>query len=158
MRCDINLSVREKGSDKLGTRTEIKNMNSLKAIAAAISYESQRHIDALETGEEVLVQETRRWDDSIGATFSMRGKEDATDYRYCPDPDIMPVFIDDEWIDAVRSNLPETAQDKFIRLTQKLGLPEYDSEIITRSKNLSTIFDETCNTTQSQGSSQLDYS
>ena len=118
-------------------------MNSLKAIAAAISYESQRHIDALETGEEVLVQETRRWDDSIGATFSMRGKEDATDYRYCPDPDIMPVFIDDEWIDAVRSNLPETAQDKFIRLTQKLGLPEYDSEIITRSKNLSTIFDET---------------
>ncbi|MGI6372115.1 MAG: Asp-tRNA(Asn)/Glu-tRNA(Gln) amidotransferase subunit GatB [Caldicoprobacterales bacterium] len=143
MRCDINLSVREKGSDKLGTRTEIKNMNSLKAIAAAISYESQRHIDALETGEEVLVQETRRWDDSIGATFSMRGKEDATDYRYCPDPDIMPVFIDDEWIDAVRSNLPETAQDKFIRLTQKLGLPEYDSEIITRSKNLSTIFDET---------------
>ena len=143
MRCDLTLSVREKGTEKLGTRTEIKNMNSLKAIAAAIAYESQRHIDALETGDEVLIQETRRWDDSIGATFSMRDKEDATDYRVFPNPDIMPVFIDDEWIDAVGSNLPETAQDKFIRLTQGLGLPEYDSEIITRSKNLSNIFDET---------------
>ncbi|HZJ57522.1 MAG TPA: Asp-tRNA(Asn)/Glu-tRNA(Gln) amidotransferase subunit GatB, partial [Clostridia bacterium] len=143
MRCDINLSVREKGTEKLGTRTEIKNMNSLKAITAAIAYESRRHIEALETGDEVLVQETRRWDDSIGETFSMRGKEDATDYRFCPDPDIMPVFIGDEWIDSVRDNLPETAQAKFIRLTEELDLSEYDSEIITRSKNLSDIFDET---------------
>ncbi len=143
MRCDVNISVREKGSDKLGTRTEIKNMNSMKAIAAAIEFESQRHIDALETGSEVLVQETRRWDDNIGETFSMREKENATDYRYFPNPEIMPIVISDEWISAVRESLPETAQDKYIRLTQKLGLSEYDSSIITGSKNLADIFDET---------------
>ena len=143
MRCDVNISVREEGSDKLGTRTEIKNMNSLKAIAAAIAYESQRHIDALETGSEVLVQETRRWDDNKGQTFSMREKEDATDYRYFPNPEIMPIFIDDEWINTVRAGLPETADSKFIRLTQELGLSEYDTRIITGSKNLSVIFDET---------------
>ena len=143
MRCDVNISVREAGSDKLGTRTEIKNMNSLKAIARAIAYESQRHIDALETGSEVLVQETRGWNDNKGETFSMREKENATDYRYFPNPELMPVSISDEWINAVRADLPEPASEKFDRLTGKLGLSEYDSRIITGSKNLSDIFDET---------------
>jgi len=143
MRCDVNISVREAGSDKLGTRTEIKNMNSLKAITRAIAFESQRHIDALEIGSEVLIQETRRWDDNKGETFSMREKENATDYRYFPNPELMPICISDEWINAVRAGLPEPAHEKFDRLTQQLGLSEYDSRIITGSKNLSSIFDET---------------
>jgi aspartyl-tRNA(Asn)/glutamyl-tRNA(Gln) amidotransferase subunit B len=141
MRCDINISVREKGCKTLGTRTEIKNMNSLKAIARAIDYESQRHIDALETGTEELVQETRRWDDDIGMTYSMREKEEAADYRYFPNPELMPVHIDEEWIESVRAALPEPAHEKFTRLTTELGLPEYDSKIISGSQNLSRIFD-----------------
>ena len=145
MRCDVNISVREAGSDVLGTRAEIKNMNSLKAIARAIEYESQRQIEALETGCEELVQETRRWDDGKGMTFSMRDKESATDYRYFPNPELMPVFISDEWIEEVRASLPESAADKFSRMTTELGLSEYDSKIITGSKTLATIFDETLN-------------
>jgi len=143
MRCDVNISVREKGSSELGTRTEIKNMNSLKAIASAIAFESGRQINALETGSEALVQETRRWDDNIGETFSMREKEGVADYRYFPNPEIMPIEIDDAWISYVRENLPEPAHDKFIRLTEKLGLSDYDSNIIIGSKNLADIFDGT---------------
>ncbi len=143
MRCDVNLSVMQEGAKELGVRTEMKNMNSLKAITAAINFEAQRHIDALETGSEVLVQETRRWDDNKGESFSMRKKEDATDYRYFPNPELMPIAIDSEWIDKVRANLPEAAHDRFQRLTEKLGLSEYDSSIITGSKNLSDIFDKT---------------
>jgi len=142
MRCDINISVREKGEETLGTRTEIKNMNSLKAIARAIEYEAQRHIDALETGTEELVQETRRWDDDIGMTYSMREKEEAADYRYFPNPELMPVYIDEAWIAEVRAELPEPAHEKFARLTTGLGLPEYDSKIISGSQNLSRIFDD----------------
>lgn len=143
MRCDVNLSVREKGASQLGTRTEIKNMNSLRAIARAIAYESQRQIHALETGGESLVQETRRWDDSKGETISMRDKENTADYRYFPNPELMPVLISPGWIEEVRCSLPESAQDKFIRMTEQMGLSEYDSRIITGSKNLSAIFDET---------------
>ena len=143
MRCDVNISVRETGSEKLGTRTEIKNMNSLKAIARAIEYESQRHIDALETGSETLIQETRRWDDDIGETFSMREKETAADYRYFPNPELMPVHIDSKWIDEVRASLPEPAHEKYKRMTEQLGLPEYDSRLITGNMNLSRIFDKT---------------
>lgn len=143
MRCDVNISVREAGSAVLGTRTEIKNMNSLKAIARAIEYESGRHITALETGCETLIQETRRWDDNAGETFAMREKENATDYRYFPNPELMPVYISDEWINEVRESLPEMAHEKYLRMTEKLGLTEYDSKIITGSKNLSVIFDET---------------
>ena len=141
MRCDVNISVREQGETKLGTRTEIKNMNSLKAITAAIAYETERHIDALETGREKLIQETRRWDDNIGETFAMREKENAMDYRYFPNPELMPIVIDDEWIDKVRSGLPETSHDKYTRMTGELGLSDYDSKIITGSKKLSDIFD-----------------
>jgi len=142
MRCDVNISVREAGSDILGTRTEIKNMNSLKAIVRAIEYESQRHITALETGCEELVQETRRWDDDIGMSFSMREKEEAADYRYFPNPEILPIHIDESWIESVRSTLPEPAHARFERMTGELGLPEYDSGIITGSLNLCRIFDE----------------
>ena len=143
MRCDVNISVRKSGSSVLGTRTEIKNMNSLRAITRAIAYESGRHMDALETGSEVLVQETRRWDDNKGETSAMREKENATDYRYFPNPELMPVCIDDEWIERIRESLPESADAKFLRLTEQLGLSAYDSGIITGSKNLSLIFDET---------------
>ncbi len=143
MRCDVNISVREAGTETLGTRTEIKNMNSLRAIARAIEYESERHIEALETGCEVLVQETRRWDDNKGQTFSMREKENATDYRYFPNPELMPITISDEWIKEVENSLPEQAQAKFERMTGQLGLSEYDSKIITGSKNLADIFDKT---------------
>lgn len=142
MRCDVNISVREAGSEKLGTRTEIKNMNSLKAIARAIAYETERHIDALETGKEVLVQETRRWDDNKGESFSMRNKEDATDYRYFPNPEIMPIEISDEWINEIKSEMPEMAHEKLKRYQNELKLSEYDSKILTSSKNLSDIFDE----------------
>jgi aspartyl-tRNA(Asn)/glutamyl-tRNA(Gln) amidotransferase subunit B len=143
MRCDINISVRETGDPVLGTRAEIKNMNSLKAIARAIGYESQRHINALETGYEVLVQETRRWDDDSGMSYSMRGKEEAADYRYFPNPELMPIHIDEEWIENVRASLPELAHERYERLTKQLGLPEHDSNVITGSLNLSRIFDNT---------------
>jgi len=142
MRCDINISVREVGCETLGTRTEIKNMNSLKAITRAIEYESRRHIDALETGSEKLIQETRRWDDELGASFSMREKEEAEDYRYFPNPELMPVHIDEGWIENVRKALPEPAHEKYETMTTKLGLPEHDSKIISSNQNLSCIFDE----------------
>ena len=143
MRADINISVREKGSDKLGTRTEMKNINSLKAIKRAIEYESQRHIDALETGFEELVQETRRWDDEKSMSFSMRNKEDATDYRYFPNSELMPVIIDDEWIRTVKEKMPEPAFEKFERYISAYGLPEQDCRVLTTSKALTDIFDDT---------------
>jgi len=143
MRCDVNISVREAGSTALGTRTEIKNMNSLKAIARAIEYESGRHIDALEYGTETLIQETRRWDDNVGETFSMREKEDATDYRYFPNPELMPIHISDDWISEIRETLPESAEDILLRMTGQMGLNEKDGKTITRSKNLARIFNET---------------
>ena len=143
MRCDVNISVRERTSPVLGTRTEIKNINSLKAIARAIEYEAQRHIDALESDRETLIQETRRWDDDRGETFSMREKEEAADYRYFPNPELMPVRIDKAWIDSIRSSLPEPAHIKYERMISGYGLPEYDSKLITGSRNLTRIFDET---------------
>jgi len=142
MRCDINISVRVKGTETLGTRTEIKNMNSLKAITRAIEYESQRHIDALETGSEELVQETRRWDDDIGMSYSMREKEEAADYRYFPNPELMPVHISEDWIECIHAGLPEPAHEKYERLTVGLGLPAHDSKIISSCQNLSLIFDK----------------
>jgi len=142
MRCDINISVREEGSKVLGTRTEIKNMNSLKAIARAIEYEAQRHIDVMETDNEEIVQETRRWDDDVGMTYSMREKVGEADYRYFPNAELMPIEIDEKWIDSIRAELPEPAHDKYERMTAKLGLPEHDSKVISGSQTLSRIFDE----------------
>ncbi|MDR1699618.1 MAG: Asp-tRNA(Asn)/Glu-tRNA(Gln) amidotransferase subunit GatB [Lachnoclostridium sp.] len=143
MRADINLSVREAGSEVLGTRTEMKNMNSLKAIVRAIQYESERHIEALETGSEELIQETRRWDDAKNMSFSMRNKEDATDYRYFPNTDVMPIYIDSEWIQKVKEDIPEMAKERSVRYMTEYNLSEYDSNLLVSSKNLSDIFEET---------------
>ena len=141
MRCDVNLSVRPEGSDKLGVRTEMKNMNSVEAIKRAIEYETARHIDALENGTEVLVQETRRWDDIKGKSFAMRTKETAGDYRYFPDPNVMPVVIDDEWFDSISSTLPEFPEVKKARYTEELGLGEYDADQLTKSIALCECFE-----------------
>ena len=142
MRCDVNLSVRPEGSTKLGVRTEMKNMNSLAAIERAIEYETARHIDALENGTEVLVQETRRWDDIKGKSYSMRTKETAGDYRYFPDPNVMPIVIDDEWYNTIEASLPEFPEVKRARYTQELGLSEYDADQLTASRALCDCFEE----------------
>jgi len=142
MRADINLSVRELGSDKLGTRTEMKNMNSFKAIARAIEGERKRQIELLESGKKII-QETRRWDDNKDTSFAMRTKEDAQDYRYFPEPDLPPVIIDDEWIAAIKAKQPELRDAKKIRYEQEFGLPAYDAAIITGSKHLADLFEET---------------
>ena len=141
MRCDVNLSVRPEGSDKLGVRTEMKNMNSIEAIKRAIEYETARHIDALENGTEVLVQETRRWDDIKGKSFAMRTKETAGDYRYFPDPNVMPVVIDDEWFESISATLPEFPEVKKARYTEELGLGEYDADQLTKSIALCECFE-----------------
>ncbi len=141
MRCDVNLSVRPEGSDKLGVRTEMKNMNSIEAIKRAIEYETARHIDAIENGTEVLVQETRRWDDIKGKSYAMRTKETAGDYRYFPDPNVMPVVIDDEWFDSIKASLPEFPEIKRGRYAGEYGLSDYDAERLTQSIALCECFE-----------------
>ena len=141
MRADVNLSVREVGSDKFGTRTETKNINSFKAIARAIEHERERQIELLEDGKEVI-QETRRWDDNKEYSYAMRSKEDAQDYRYFPDPDLVPIFISDEWIDSVKEAQPELHDEKQKRYVEEFGLPQYDAEILTSSKHIADIFEE----------------
>lgn len=142
MRCDVNLSVRPEGSDKLGVRTEMKNMNSIDAIKRAISFEVARHIDAIENGTEVLVQETRRWDDIKGKSYAMRNKETAGDYRYFPDPNVMPVVIDDAWYDAMKASLPEFPEVKCARYINELGLSEYDATQLTKSIAICECFED----------------
>ncbi|MCI8960924.1 MAG: Asp-tRNA(Asn)/Glu-tRNA(Gln) amidotransferase subunit GatB [Lachnospiraceae bacterium] len=142
MRADVNLSVREAGALKLGTRTEMKNLNSFKAIARAIEGERQRQIELLEEGKQV-VQETRRWDDNKESSHAMRSKEDAQDYRYFPDPDLVPVWISDEWIARVRAQQPEMRTQKLARYQKEFALPQYDAEILTGSKHLADVFEET---------------
>ncbi len=141
MRCDVNLSVRPEGSDKLGVRTEMKNMNSLTAITRAIEYEVARHIDAIENGTEELVQETRRWDDVKGKSYAMRNKETAGDYRYFPDPNVMPVVIDDEWYDSIKASLPEFPEIKRAKYIEELGLGEYDADQLTESRAFCDCFE-----------------
>ena len=141
MRCDVNLSVRPEGSDKLGVRAEMKNMNSIEAIKRAIEYETARHIDAIENGTEVLRQETRRWDDIKGKSYAMRTKETAGDYRYFPDPNVMPVVIDDEWFESVKNTLPEFPEIKRDRYIGEFGLSEYDAEQLTKSIALCDCFE-----------------
>ncbi len=141
MRCDVNLSVRPVGSSEYGVRTEIKNMNSIEAIKRAIEYETARHIDAVENGTEVLVQETRRWDDIKGKSFSMRTKETAGDYRYFPDPNVMPVVIDDTWFESIQNSLPEFPEVKFERYTNEFGLTEYDAGRLVESIALCECFE-----------------
>lgn len=143
LRADVNLSVRPAGSDELGVRTEMKNLNSFKAIARAIRAESERQIELLEDGKPVT-QQTRRWDDNKGASYAMRSKEDAQDYKYFPDPDLPPIVISDEYIDRARASLPELPEAKKRRYIDKLGLPEYDTDIITGSVSLVRLFERTC--------------
>lgn len=142
MRADVNLSIREVGAEEYGTRTEMKNLNSFKAIARAIENERERQIDLLEAGKEV-VQETRRWDDTKEYSYAMRSKEDAQDYRYFPDPDLVPIVISDEWLEEIRSRQPEFREEKKTRYQEEYGLPEYDADILTGTKKLADIFEET---------------
>ena len=142
MRADVNLSVREVGAKEFGTRTEMKNLNSFKAIARAIEGETARQIDLIESGEGV-VQETRRWDDTKERSYAMRSKEDAQDYRYFPDPDLVPVIISDEWIEEIRSRQPEFRTEKLERYKEEFDIPQYDAEILTNSKKLADIFEQT---------------
>ena len=142
MRADVNLSVREVGSEKFGTRTEMKNLNSFKAIARAIEGERERQIELLEEGKEVL-QETRRWDDNKEYSYAMRSKEDAKDYRYFPDPDLPPVFISQEWIDRIEEQQPEMQEEKAARYEKEYGLSAYDASLITQSKHMADLFEET---------------
>lgn len=142
MRADVNLSVREAGSDRLGTRTEMKNLNSFKAIARAIEGERARQIELLEEGKAVI-QETRRWDDNKESSYAMRSKEDAQDYRYFPDPDLVPVVISDEWLQEIRDKQPELRTEKLVRYKKEFDIPDYDAGIITGSKRLADIFEAT---------------
>ena len=142
MRADVNLSIREAGAKEFGTRTEMKNLNSFKAIRRAIEGETDRQIALLEDGKEVT-QETRRWDDAKEKSYPMRSKEDAQDYRYFPDPDLAPVVISDEWIQTIKDAQPELRDEKRSRYKETYGLPDYDIDILTGSKHLADIFEAT---------------
>ena len=142
MRADVNISVREVGATEFGTRTEMKNLNSFKAIARAIEGERARQIDLIESGEEVI-QESRRWDDTKEKSYAMRSKEDAKDYRYFPEPDLVPIVISDEWIAEVKACQPEFRTEKLERYKKEFEIPEYDAEILTGSKKMADIFEET---------------
>ena len=141
MRCDANISIMPKGSDKFGTRAEIKNVNSFSALQRAIEYEIDRQIEIVEEGGEV-VQETRLWDDNLKETRSMRGKEDAHDYRYFPEPDLMPLEISREWVEDIRKTMPELPEQKRQRY-MGLGLSEYDASVIVEQMPLALFFDKT---------------
>ncbi len=141
MRADVNLSIREAGASEFGTRTEMKNLNSFKAIARAIEAEKERQIDIIESGGNV-VQETRRWDDNKEYSYAMRSKEDAQDYRYFPEPDLVPVVISDEWLDEIRLAQPEFRDEKLNRYKEEFKIPEYDAQIITGDKHLADIFEK----------------
>lgn len=142
MRADVNLSIREVGSSELGTRTEMKNLNSFKAIARAIEGEKARQIELLEEGNTVQ-QETRRWDDNKEYSYAMRSKEDAKDYRYFPDPDLPPVVISDKWISDVKELQPELQEQKAERYEKEFKLSSYEASIITQSRNLADLYEKT---------------
>ena len=140
-RADVNVSVRKKGEEKLGTRTEMKNMNSFRSITRAIEYETSRQIEILEQGGKIE-QETLRWDEISGKTFSMRDKEDAQDYRYFPEPDLAIINVSDEMIDSIKKTLPEMPEVRYKKYIEEYKLPEYDSKILTSSKYLSDLFEK----------------
>lgn len=142
LRCDANVSIKPFGQKELGTRSEVKNLNSFRAVGRAIEYEVKRHTELIEDGGKV-VQETRTWDDAQGVTLSLRGKEEANDYRYFPDPDLLPLIVSKEYIEAIRKTLPELPDAKKERLIKELGLPVYDAGVITSSKKMAVFFDET---------------
>lgn len=151
MRADVNLSIRPEGSDQYGTRTEMKNLNSFKAIHRAILFESKRQIDLIEAGGKV-VQETRRWDDEIGESYGMRSKENAQDYRYFPDPDLLPVSIDEPWISGLQEAMPELPLAKRARYQKEFGLSEDIAKTIIATKEVASLFE---NTTALSGDAKL---
>ncbi len=141
LRADVNVSVRKKGDSKLGTRTEMKNMNSFRSITRAIEYEVDRQIDVIEEGGKIE-QETLRWDDVSGKTFSMRDKEDAQDYRYFPDPDLVAIKLSEEYIENIKKTLPELPESRKQRYLEEYKLSHKDANLITSSKYLSDLFEE----------------
>lgn len=142
MRCDVNISVRPEGSEEFGVRTEIKNMSSFEAIDRAIRYESQRHIDAIEYETEELVQETRRFDDASGKTFAMRNKETEADYRYFPDANLMPIVIDDEWLEAIKAAKPEDTDEKAEQY-RLAGISDKEIDMLMSNHNISSLLEGT---------------
>ena len=141
MRCDVNLSIKTTGSDKLGTRTEMKNLNSFKSVRRAIAYESKRQIEEIEKGNKIK-QQTRKWDDNKGKTSSMRSKEESQDYRYFPDPDILSIEISRENVDKIRKEIPPLAHERQERYIKEFKLPAYDSKLLTEDKDLSDFFEK----------------
>ena len=141
MRADVNVSVRKKGETKLGTRTEMKNLNSFKSIVRAINYEAERQAEEIEAGN-TIIQETRRWDDISGKTFSMRGKEDAEDYRYFPEPDLVAIKVSDEYVENIRKSLPELPESRKKKLIEEYHLAEKPANFVISSKYFSNLFDE----------------
>ena len=141
MRCDVNISVRPEGSTEYGVRTEIKNMASFEAIERAIKYEAQRHIDALEYEIEELVQETRRFDDVSGKTFAMRNKETEADYRYFPDANLMPIIIDDEWLEEIKANKPAEVDEK-ADAYREAGISEKEIDMLISNHKISKLLDD----------------
>ncbi|GAB7387726.1 Asp-tRNA(Asn)/Glu-tRNA(Gln) amidotransferase subunit GatB [Bacillaceae bacterium] len=145
LRCDANISLRPVGQKEFGTKTELKNMNSFRNVQRGLEYEQQRQLEVLRSGGEV-VQETRRWDEASGKTVPMRGKEEAHDYRYFPDPDLVLVHIDREWVEQIRQTIPELPDERKKRYTEEYGLPSYDAGVITASKDIADFFDEAVKT------------
>jgi len=142
LRCDANISLRPAGAPEFGTKTELKNMNSFRFVRQALEYEIRRQRALLAEGR-AIIQETRLWDEAKGQTFSMRGKEEAHDYRYFPDPDLVPVKIDAEWLESIRRGLPELPVARANRFVSEYGLPEYDAEVLTSEKDLADYFEMT---------------
>ncbi|MGE4352187.1 MAG: Asp-tRNA(Asn)/Glu-tRNA(Gln) amidotransferase subunit GatB [Bdellovibrionales bacterium] len=140
MRCDVNLSMRRKGTEKFGTRCEIKNVNSIRFVMQAIEYESQRQVEVLEAGGEIK-QETRLWDTGKGITRSMRSKEEAHDYRYFPDPDLLPLKLEQAWVDAIQTGLPELPDEKKARFIKEYGLSDYDASVLVAEKAHAEFFE-----------------
>ncbi len=140
MRCDVNISVRPEGSTEFGVRSEIKNMSSLSEIKDAIEFEKVRHVDAIERHTEMLVQETRRWDDVKRRTFPMRNKETAADYRYFPDPNLMPIVIDDAWLEEIRKSMPATADEK-AKYYEDMGIAAKEAAVLASDRKLCEVFD-----------------
>ena len=147
LRADVNVSVMEKGATEFGTRTEMKNINSFKAIHNAVEAEAERQIELIEDGEKV-VQETRRWDDSKGTSYAMRSKEDAQDYKYFPEPDLPPIELSNEYVQNIKDTLPELPEAKKARYISEYGLSEYDANMICSDKNYAKLFDTTVEITK----------
>nr|WP_277995542.1 Asp-tRNA(Asn)/Glu-tRNA(Gln) amidotransferase subunit GatB [Desulfitibacter alkalitolerans] len=141
LRCDGNISIRPVGAKEFGIRTEIKNINSFKALQKALEYEIERQKSILQSGEKVI-QETRTWDESRGITLPLRSKEEAHDYRYFPEPDLVPIKVDSKWLNSIKAALPELPQAKKVRFVEDFGLPVYDAEVLTKDKELAQYFEE----------------